>query len=163
MDKDKIKTVAIILIIAIVAIVGIVFIGGNKKEIAGIDKYTSKVSKEFENRLIKNYKDMRKFAREISLETVSRNYESQNALELFNEEYFNTKKIAAISIYEDNASDYEYHIDDVTYNEDKTVATISYTNKVSGYNGSVQSSWVNCFIIELEGTVTSVEFLENKE
>ena len=37
----------------------------------------------------------------------------------------NIYKVAVIGIYEDNAAVYEYHIDDVKYNDDKTIATIA--------------------------------------
>lgn len=163
MDKDKITKVAIILVIAIIAIVAIVFISGNKKDVAGIETYIGRTNSKFENELIKDYKGMRKFTREKGNETVSKNYEPQNTLELFNETYFETKKVVAISISEDNGSDYEYHVDKLDYNADKTMVTVEYTNKSSGYNGSLSSSWNNCLLVEVEGTVTSVNFVEITE
>lgn len=163
MDSKKIGVIVVIVVIAIVAIVGIVFVGGNQNKPVGIETYTGKAGRSFEAQLIKTYKEMRKFTREASIETASKNYESVNLLETFNEEYFETKKVAVISIYEDNASVYEYHVDDVKYNEDKTIATINYTNKNSGYSGTLTNSWTNCIIVELEGTVTNVNFNEITE
>ncbi len=163
MDSKKIGAIVVIILIAIVAVVGIMFIGENQNKTVGIETYTGKAGKSFEEKLIKNYKEMRKFTKEASIEVASKNYESINLLETFNEDYFKTKKIAVISIYEDNASVYEYHVDDVKYNEDKTIATIDYTNKNSGYSGTLTNSWTNCIIVELEGTVTAVNFNEITE
>lgn len=163
MDKKKIITIAVIVVVAIVAIVGIMFMGGSSKENTGIEIYTAKTSKEFDNKLIKDYKEMRKLTRELSIERASKNHQDYNLLETFNEDYFQTNKLAVISIYEDNTATFDYHIDEIKYNEDKTTATIEYTNIASGYDGSLTSSWINCIIVELEGTVTSVNFIENKE
>ncbi len=160
MNKEKLTKIVTILIVTIIAIVAIIFISGNKKEVVGIETYKGKTGSGFENQLIKDYKGMRKFVREKKAETVSKNYEPHNTLELFNETYFETKKVVAISIAEDNGSDYEYHVDKVDYNEDKTTVTVEYTNIRSGYNGSMSSSWNNCLLVEVEGTVTSVEFVE---
>lgn len=163
MDIKKIMPIIVVVLIAIVVIVGIIFLGNSKKETVGIAVYTGRTSKSFDNKLIKDSKEMRKFVREISMESASKNYESFNLLETFNEDYFKTKKVAVISIYEDDASVYEYQVNDVKYNEDKTIATIDFTNIKSGYSGSMTTSWINAMIIELEGTVTSINFNEITE
>ena len=160
MNIKKVVAIVLIIAIAIIAIIGIMFIGGKSNKTSGIEMYTARTNEEFENALIENYKEMRKFVREIGLETVVKDYESFNATETFNEDYFTNKKVAVIGIYEDNAAVYEYHIDDVKYNDDKTIATLEYTNKNSGYSGTLSSSWINCMIIELESTVTNVNFIE---
>lgn len=43
------------------------------------------------------------------------------------------------------------------------MATIKYTNKKEGYEGTLTSSSSKCMIVELEGTVTSVNFIEITE
>ncbi len=163
MESKKVGTIVVIVLIAIIAIAGIIFISGKKDKTPGIEIYIGKASKSFENKLINDYKELRKFTKESSVETVNKNYQAFNVLETFNEDYFKSKKIAVISVYEDNASVYEYHIDEIKYNEDKTVATINYTNKKSGYSGTLTSSWTNCMLIELEETVKNVNFNEIKE
>lgn len=163
MNIKKIGVIVAVIIIAIVLIAGIIFLGGTKNKTVGIETYVGKTSKDFENEFVENYKDMRKLVKSLSVETVTKNYETFDVLEVFNESYFETKKVAVIGIYEDNTSVYEYHIDDIKYNDDKTAATINYTNKNSGYSGSLTNSWTNCIIVELEGTVTSVNFNEITE
>lgn len=163
MDNKKIISIACIVVVAIVAVFMIINMGGNNKENISIECYKGRTNKEFEDKLLNNYKELRKFTKETGVETASKNYESYNLLETFNEEYFQNKKVAVISIYEDDSSVYEYHIDGIKYNEDKTTATIEFTNKNSGYEGNLSSSWINTLIVELEGTVTTVNFSEITE
>lgn len=163
MDKKKIITIVIILVVAILAIFAIVSMGGKSNDKLGLECYKGKVSKDFDDKLINNYKEMRKFIKETNAETATKGYESYNIAEKFNEEYFQTQKVAAISIYEDNTSYYEYHVDDVKYNEDHTIATIEFTNKKSGYDGNLSASWINFLLVELEGTVEIVNFTEVTE
>lgn len=162
MDKKNIVIIAVILVVAILAIVVITNVNLGEKS-TEVEYYKGKTSQEFESQLIKTYKDLKKFSKSTGIESVSKNYESVSLLDTYNEEYFQNKKIAVIGIYEDDASVYEYSIDDLSYNEDKTVATITYTNKRSGYEGTLTTNWTNCFVIELEGTVTSVNFNEVTE
>lgn len=163
MGNNKIVQIVVIIVIAIIAIVGIVCIDKVTKDDVGIEYYTGVVNKEFENKLINNYNELKRFTRELALETIRKNHQNYNVLEIYNEEFFQTKKLAVIGIYEDNSSDYDYQVDKINYNENKTTATIEYTNKSSGYNGSLVSSWTNILMIELEGTVTSVNFVEVNE
>ena len=162
MEKNKIMPIIVIIVIAVIAIVAIVLLNNTSKENNGLNYYVATINKDFDNKLIKNYSDFRKFTRELSITEMKKNYQNYDALEVFNEEYFNTNKVAVLGITEDNASNYVYEINSVDYNEDKTKVTINYTLDVSGYNGSVTSSWINCFIIEVEGTVTSVEFVNSE-
>lgn len=159
---NKIVKILVILGLIAIAIVGIIFMSKGKNK-SSIEYYTGKASKEFEDRFIKDYKEMKKFSREITLSALKKDYQDFNANELFNEEYFDTKKLAIISIYEDNTAVYEYHIDKIIYNADRTLVTIEYTNKNSGYGGSLSSSWVNCMILELDSTVNDVNFIEITE
>lgn len=159
----KIGTIIVIIVVAILVIFGIFYFSSSENKITKISYYTGKVSKEFDNKLISTYKEMKKFTKEISVETVQQNYQNYDVQEIFNEEYFETKKVAVICIYEDDSAYYDYSIDKVEYNEDGTIATIEYTNKMSEYFGTLANSWINCFIIELEGTVTSVNFVEISE
>lgn len=163
MDKKKVITIVAIVLVAILAIVAIANMNGKNNDKLGLECYKGKVSKVFENKLINNYKEMKKFIKETGASTATKAYESYNIPEKFNEEYFQTQKVAAISIYEDNTSYYEYHVDNIKYNEDNTIATIEFTNKKSGYDGNLSSSWVNCILVELEGTVEKVDFVEITE
>lgn len=160
MENNRIVPIVVIVAIAIIAIVAILFISKSTKGNVEIEYFAGIVNKEFENKLINNYTELRKFTKELSLETIRKDHQNYNVLETFNEEFFKTKKIAVIGIYEDNTSDYVYQVNKINYNEDKTVAIIEYTNRFSGYNGSLASSWINCLMVELDGTVTNVNFVE---
>lgn len=164
MERSKIIPIIVTILVAIVVIAVIVFAGNlNNKDDAKLEYYVGTINKGFENKLIKDYSALRKFTREVSLETTRKNHQNYNVLETFNEEYFQNNKLAVISIPEDNSSDYLYEVTKVTYDENKTTATIEYRVSVTGYNGTLTSSWVNCVMVELEGTVTNVEFVEVSE
>lgn len=158
--KSKISSVIVIVIIAILAIVGIIFLGKIKKGNTKVEYYVGKTSDRFDNQLINDYKEFRKFTRDISLEKLRKDNKNYDVSDLFNEEYFENKKLAVIGIYEDDSSDYYYEIHKVEYNEDRTNVTIEYTEKSSGYNGSFSIFWTNCIIIELDNTVNDVEFVK---
>ena len=89
----------------------------------------------------------------------TKTYKWHVVLEYFNEAYFAEKKVAIISTYADTSKDYVFSIDEVIYNETKTSATINYTDKVGGYAGTLDTSWENYMIVELEPTVTEVNFV----
>ena len=163
MERSKIVSIIVIILVAILAIAGIFCVGNLGKGNSKIEYYVGRINKEFENKLIKDYSELKKFTRDVSLETTRKNHQNYNVLETFNEEYFQNNKLAIISIAEDNASNYIYEVNKITYNKDKTIATIEYTNSVSGYNGTLTSAWVNCVMVELEGTVIGVEFVEITE
>lgn len=163
MDRNMIIKIVVIVVVAIVAIFGINYIGKLNSNETTVEIYTGRISKEFDEKFVKDYKEMKKFIKEVSLGSLTKGYQTYNATEVFNEEFFKDKKIAAISIYEDNTAFYEYHVDDVIYSEDRTMVTVKYTNKSSGYDGTLTSSSYKCMIVELEGTVTNVNFIEITE
>lgn len=114
-----------------------------------------------EFRILKNMVKNNQLKDDIS---SSITFEKEKILERFNEDYFLTKKLGLVVVYEDNAKDFEYHIDKVTYNENKTEATIYYTYKIGTYSETFASTWHNYMFVELESTVEDVKFvLDNRD
>lgn len=156
------KSELVIIIIAIVAVIGIaVFFAATRQEPVEFFTVTSKT--KIENTFIEDYKTFKKINKENSLKeemTSSETYKKHNILEYFSEEYFNDKKAAVVVLYEDDSKGYIYSIDEVIYNESRTEATIKYTYRYDGYNGTLNSAWYNFLFVELDGTVTKVNFVE---
>lgn len=93
MDKNKIVTIIVIIAIAIVAILGISYIGKLNANKTTVEIYTGRTGKEFENKFVKDYKEMKKLIKEASLGNLTKNYQTYDVSEIFNEEYFETKKL----------------------------------------------------------------------
>ena len=118
--------------------------------------------KSEENALIEEYRILKNITKNSQLKEVmssSKTYENRNILEYFNEEYFNNKKVAMVVVYEDNSKDYDYSINDVIYNEDKTEATVYYTYKSGTYAGTFATTWYNYMFVEVDSTVENVKFV----
>ena len=148
-----------VVIVAILVIILIVYFGFIK----GGDSYVYYLTKgqDTENTLIEDYKSFQKLIKDKGVnETIinQKDFSKSDILEIFNEEYFNSKKVAIVVTYEDTSKSYIYSIDKVKYNSDKTSATIYYTDKAGEYAGTLKNSWYNYMIVELEGSVTSVDF-----
>lgn len=160
--KKKIELSAEIIIIVIVAVIAIVaviyFSMSNKKEtfVYGIAEANSSAP----NTLIEDYKSYKRFINQIRVnDEIKIDYKKKSMKERYTEEFFNTKKLAAIVVAEDTSKDYFYDIIDVIYNEDRTQATVKYMYIVGGYAGPLTGGWYKCMMVELDNTVTNVNFV----
>lgn len=164
-DKGLAKSSIIIIVVLLIAVIGVVFFVLTNKE-ERVEYFQLKGYKKCDGVLIEDYKTFSKLAKEANLDTEmtsSVTYNRHVVLDYFNESYFNSKKLAAIATYEDTSKNYIYSIDEVIYNEERTSVTIKYTDKTDGYSGTLGSTWQNYMFVELEPTVTSVNFVkENK-
>lgn len=155
------KSTMVIIIVLLIAVLGIVFFVFNKDE--KVEYFRLKGYTKCEGVLIDNYKDFSKLASNARLNKEmesAKTYKWYVVLDYFNEDFFANKKVAIISTYEDTSKDYVFSIDEVIYNETKTSATINYTDKVGGYAGTLDTTWENYMIVELEPTVTEVNFVK---
>lgn len=163
MSEKGIAKSNLIVIIAIIAVVIIVcFVMFKPKE--KLEYYEAVGSSSYKGTLIEEYRIFKKMYKEsgISNDMISSTtYTKYDILEHFNENYFSSKKVAVIAIYEDDAKEYIYSINDVIYNEDRTEVTIKYTDKEGGYLGTLGNVWYNYLFVELDGTVNSVNFVED--
>lgn len=153
------STMIIVLLLIVVGIVAFMFLGKEER----LEYFHFKGYSGCDGLLIEDYKTFSKLATSsrFNKEMVSSTtYERHVVLDYFNEEYFTNKKIAVISTYEDTSKEYLYSIDEVIYNDTKTAATINYTDKIGGYAGTLDTSWENFMIVELEPTVTEVKFVK---
>ncbi len=159
-EKGMAKSTMVILIaVIIVAIVAIMFLGKDDK----LEYFRLKGYAGCEGVLIDNYKDFSTLASKVNLNKEmesTKTYKWHVVLEYFNEAFFQNKKVAVISTYADTSKDYVFSIDEVIYNDTKTSATINYTDKVGGYAGTLDMSWENYMIVEVEPTVTEVKFVK---
>lgn len=155
----KHNIIAGIVIILAVACFAIYNIATQKEPV----EYFSVVGyKSEENCIIDEYRILKNMTKNNQLKehiSSSKTFEKESILERFNEDYFLTKKLGLVVAYEDNSKDFEYHIDDVTYNEDKTEATITYTYKTGTYLDTFATTWYNYMFVELEPTVENVNFI----
>lgn len=158
MKQNIIAGIVIIVLVAGFAVFNIL----TQKE--PVKYYTVVGMKKEENALIDEYRVLKNIVKNSQLKdemSDSKTFEKYNILEYFNEEYFTNKKIGMVVVYEDNTKDYEYAIEDVTYNEEKTEATITYRYKSGTYAGTFVSTWYDYMFVELEPTVENVNFVLN--
>lgn len=161
-NQMKQNIIAGIVIIALVACFAIFNILTEKKP---VEYFSVMGIKTTESALIDEYRVLKKITKDKQLKedmSSSITYEKHNILEYFNEEYFKNKKVGMVVVYEDNTKDYEYSIDEVIYNEDKTEATIKYTYKVGTYLDTFVATWNTYMFVELEPTVENVKFVSNE-
>lgn len=159
MKKLKQNIIAGIVIIVLVAGFALFNILSQKEP---VEFFKVVGTKKHDNVLIEEFRIMKKISKDSELKadmSSSTTYEKRNVLEYFNEEYFTNKKVALVVLYEDTTKGYIQSIDDVIYNEAKTEATIKYTSKADGYEGTFGSAWYNYLFVELEGTVENVKFV----
>lgn len=156
MKHNLIAGIVIILLVAGFAIFNIVT---DKKP---VEYFLVTGFSSYDNSLIEDHRTFKNMVKKNGLkETMSNSitFEKENVLEYFNEEYFQNKKIAAVVVYEDNSKDYMYGITDVTYNEDKTEATITYYYKVGTFADTFANIWHNYMFVEMDSTVKDVKFV----
>ena len=159
---DKLKGKAEIIIIALVAVIIIgvvVYLNiANKKEpiVYGIAEASGSASNTF----IEDSKTLKRFITKSSLnDEITIDYKKYSIKERYNEEFFKTKKLAIVAVSEDTSKEYIHDITDLIYNEARTDATVKYIYKTDGYKGNLSRSWVTCMIVEVDNTVTNVNFV----
>lgn len=155
----KQNIIAGIVIIALVTCFAIYNIATQKKP---VEYYITTGYGTYDNTIIDEYRIFQKMFKNASLkETMSNSitYEKENVLEYFNEEYFQNKKVAVLVVYEDNAKEYIYGINEVVYNDDKTEVTINYHYKVGTFADTYANTWNNFMFVELEPTVQNANFV----
>ena len=157
------STLIIIAIVVIVVITALCFKILKKEKKVEYNLTTSNI--QAENTLFKDYKTFKKFSDNKKMEDIMTNkvtFKKNSLNETYTEEFFKNKRLALVAVYEDTSKDYIYSIDDLTYNEDKTEATITYTYKVGTFADVLSSTWYNYMFVELENTVEHVNFVRNK-
>ena len=160
-DQSVVKK-EIIIIVAIVLVIASIFIYNQVTKVDMVVAIGKSTSAHYNFNLIEDYKTFEEFVEKSGLEeTITINYKKNNVLEVYNEEYFNEKKLAVVATYEDTSKNYIYSIDNLEYENDKTKAIVTYTDKTDGYAGTLGNSWYNVMLVEVEGTVTDVSFVEN--
>ena len=92
------------------------------------------------------------------LGNISVNYKKYSPEERYSEEFFKENKLAIIGVNEDTSCEYFHQINEVTYENGKTSAKISYAAKKGSYAGTLSRTWTAYMIVELPNTVTSVNF-----
>ena len=137
MGKSKGKAEIIIIAIITIIIIGVViyFNIANKKEpiIYGVAEASGTVSNTF----IEDSKSLKKFISKSSLnDEITIDYKKYSVKEAF-----------------------AYYIVGFIYNEERTDATVKYIYKTDGYKGKFSRSWVTCMIVEVDNTVTNVNFV----
>lgn len=149
----------IILVVSIIVVIAIVgFKMANKKE--EFTYGTVEASESAPNTFIEDYKSYRRFISKVGADDeITINYKKYSMQDKYKEDFFNKKKLAVIVVSEDTSRNYIRDILDVTYNNDRTEATIRYEYKIAGYAGTLSRSWKTCMIVEVDNTVTNVNFV----
>lgn len=149
----------IIAIVAIIVIVAIIYFGMTGKK----DSFTYgtvEAKSSAPNTFIEDYKSYRKFISKVETQDeITINYKKYSMKEKYNEDFFNSKKLGVIVVSEDTSKEYIRGIVDVIYNKERTEATVKYEYRTAGYAGTLSRSWQTCMIVELDNTVTNVNFV----
>lgn len=152
----------IIIAIALVAVVAVLFfvMSNQTKE---LEFFKTKGTKSLTGTLVEDIKMLNTLIKERGINdeiTSSTTYNKYSLSERYNDEYFKTGKIAIIALYEDDSKGYIQSIDEIIYNEDRTSVTINYTDRNDGYAGRLSQTWYNYFLVELESTVTEINYVK---
>lgn len=156
MKQNLIVGIVIILLVAGFAIFNIL------TEKQPVEYFLTTGTSEYDEPIIQEFRILKNMVKNGKLKETMTNsitFERETVLEYFNEEFFTNKKLAVVTVYEDNSKEYIYSINDLTYNDDKTEATIKYTYKVGTYADTFASTWYNYMFVELEPTVTKVNLV----
>ena len=159
------KSEKIVLIVAAVLIVAVI-IGVIISKNSGKYVYYTTTGSKSATELIEDYSTFTKRVSDLGIKSGLVNaidFSKSEITNTFNEEYFAQKKVAIINTYEDTSNSYMYSVDKVEYSSDKTTAKIYYTDKKGEYAGTFKNSWYNVMLVELDGKVTSVDFIKNAE
>lgn len=162
-EKGVAKSNIIIIAIIVIAAIGVLFfVMGNKND--EIEYFYGKGNKAVGQLLVEDSKELSKLIKDIGGDfelTNSTTYNKYMLSERYNENYFANGKVAIISLYEDDSKGYIQTIDEIIYNEARTEVIINYTDRTDGYAaGRLSQTWFNYFIVELEPTVTQVNFVK---
>lgn len=162
-EKGIVKSnIICIALVVVVSIIVLFFVLGNKNK--EVEYFSAKGNKATAQILIKDTKELNKLIKDLGGDfelTSSTTYSKYMLSERYNENYFLNGKIAIISLYEDDSKGYIQTIDEIVYNETRTEATINYTDRTDGYAaGRLSQTWFNYFIVELEPTVTQINFVK---
>lgn len=149
----------IIAIVAIVIVVAIIYFSmSSKKE--EFTYGTVEAMNSASNTFLEDYRSYKRFMGKVAADDeITINYKKYSMQERYKEDFFNNKKLAVIVVAEDTSKEYIRDILDVTYNKDRTEATIKYEYRTAGYAGTLSRSWETCMIVELDSTVTNVNFV----
>lgn len=160
-EKKGLSAEVIIAIIVAVIVVGVIIyfaVTAKPKEevVYGLTEATTSSP----NTLINDYKTYKRLVDKMGVnDEIKIDYKKNSMKQRYTEEFFQTKKLAVIVVAEDTSKDYFYDVTDVSYNKDRTQATVKYVYKVGGYAGSLSRSWYECMFVELDNTVTNVDFV----
>lgn len=158
-EKKGLSAEVIIVIVVVIAIIGFIIYSQMNKKVE-IEYGTVEGSELVEPALIDDYKEFRKFISKARLgDDLVINFQHYSLLERYNEDYFETKKLAMVVINEDDSRFYTHSIRDLVYNDDKTAVTVKYEHSTGSYAGKLTRSWRTCMIVELDGTITSADFV----
>ncbi len=160
METDNSKKIIIIGVI-IIAIIAIILVIINRKPNLNYTIGRSNVGTD--GVLISSKKELDDLTKKIGIgENLETNkYKKVNFSEQYNEEYFKEKKLAVIAVYEDDSKEYIHSVDSITYNSSKTEATINYTYKDDIYMGTLGNTWYTIMLVEIEPSVTTVNFINS--
>lgn len=162
MGNNTQKKVMIAVVIVAVLVVGYFILF---KEEEKVEYYLTTASTDVENTLFKDYNSFKKFYDKVSdLNDTLENkatYKKSSLSETYTEDFFNEKRLALVSVYEDTTKDYIYSIDKVEYNSDKTEVTITYTYTYTTYADVLSKTWYDYMFVELENTVETVNFVKD--
>lgn len=149
----------ILLIVVILVLIAIIFFNLFNKE-EDFVYGTVEASETASNTLIEDYKSYKRFMSNVKAQDkITIHYKKYSIQDRYNEDFFNNKKLAIIVVSEDTSKDYIRDILDVSYNKERTEATIKYEYRVAGYAGTLSRSWQTCMVVELDNTVTNVNFV----
>ena len=162
MENEGMKksTLIIIGVIAVI-VIAILFLFVFRKD-EPVEYYITTSGTKVENTLIEDYKTFAKMLKNNGINDEIKNkitFKKVSLEETFKQDLFNNKKLALVCVYEDTSKDYTYSIDSVTYNEDKTVATVNYTYMIGTFADVLSNTWYNYMFVELENSVEKVEFV----
>lgn len=159
MEKKKgISAELIIIIIIAIVIIGVIIYFNLNKE-APIEFGIVEGTTHTENTFIEDYPAYVRFASKVGLDdTITINFKKYSIKERYNEEFFETKKLAVVVLGEDTSRNYIHDISDIIYNKEKTEVTIKYVYKSDGYAGTYSKTWQTCMVVELDKNVSNVKF-----
>lgn len=162
MENEGMKksTIIIIGVIAVI-VIAVLFLFVFKKN-EPVEYYITTSSTKADNTLISDYRTFSKMLKNNGIKDEITNkitFKKGSLEETFSEEFFKNKKLGLVCVYEDTSKDYTYSIDSVTYNEDKTEATITYTYTIGTFADVLSNTWYNYMFVELENTVENVQFV----
>jgi len=150
------------IIIAAIVIVLIAVFAINKLSVTKLSVGIGKADGGTENCLISDYASFQEFAEKVGLKpSMEIDLKNKEYASYYNEEFFSEHKLGAVITHEDTSKVYIYSIDNVEYSDGKKTATVTYTDKTEGYNGTYKNSWNNVMLVELDKKVENIKFVKS--